>query len=531
MKRDFKRAPLILLLGALAWACQSEQTGPVDPPTDGLQFELMASYDGPPLSGAIFTTTVDGSIVNENVRYEYKEDVYLDGGPGPNAPVSAAALPEGDYYFQVTDPSGKDLLSTDHISCRRIHINEYGVIDHVYAGTNYVKEKGTWSEVACQHNEGVDVDHSELGAITVQLFPYDDTPNRGGVYKAWVTPVDAYAGPTIACSGNGPCNVNGESYEPGNFHGFIPAFSKTDNYKVKGRFEPPEITVRKFYDANINGVQDAGEADITGWLVAVTDPSGVMNTIYTPMTIVAADAGAYTFVEGMAKGFIQTVSILDGVIVSLYPYADPTVIVNVEAKHSGETHEVVYGNVCTSTADFDTKGYWHNKNGLGELTDADIAYVNTLAPYSSASSYFDRGDEPFDGFFGDGTPVEAAYNNERITDGIAAGEGTPRAEVSLFLTDSNAGGDAREQLAQQLLAFIFNTIYRLDSAGVAIQKPDGTFVSAQSLIDAAIAAWLSGTDSQRTAIKDLLDGFNNNDNVTFISPTVDACLPLDFSTY
>jgi len=29
----------------------------------------------PPLPGAIFTTTVDGAIVNENVRYEAKEDV------------------------------------------------------------------------------------------------------------------------------------------------------------------------------------------------------------------------------------------------------------------------------------------------------------------------------------------------------------------------------------------------------------------------------------------------------------------------
>ncbi|MEJ2511268.1 MAG: hypothetical protein P8Y72_06680, partial [Anaerolineales bacterium] len=36
-------------------------------------------------TGAIFTTTPDGTIVNENVRYESKLEVYLDGGPGPNA--------------------------------------------------------------------------------------------------------------------------------------------------------------------------------------------------------------------------------------------------------------------------------------------------------------------------------------------------------------------------------------------------------------------------------------------------------------
>lgn len=64
------------------------------------------------LSGAIFTTLENGSRVNANI-FEAQEDVYLDGGPGQNAPAGAAGLPEGDYYFQVTDPSGKVLLSLD----------------------------------------------------------------------------------------------------------------------------------------------------------------------------------------------------------------------------------------------------------------------------------------------------------------------------------------------------------------------------------------------------------------------------------
>ena len=40
-------------------------------------------------SGAIFTTTPDGSIVNENVHYDFKREVYLDGGPPNNAPAKA----------------------------------------------------------------------------------------------------------------------------------------------------------------------------------------------------------------------------------------------------------------------------------------------------------------------------------------------------------------------------------------------------------------------------------------------------------
>ncbi|MGS0726881.1 hypothetical protein ACVBKF_11870, partial [Shewanella sp. 0m-11] len=89
------------------------------------------------LSGAIFTTTADGGIVNENVRYGSKLEVYLDGGPRMNAPASAAALPDGNYYFQVTDPSGKQLLSLDPVDCREVKI-ENGVI------TQYLGESRTY---------------------------------------------------------------------------------------------------------------------------------------------------------------------------------------------------------------------------------------------------------------------------------------------------------------------------------------------------------------------------------------------------
>jgi len=151
------------------------------------------------LSGAIFTTLVDGARVDANI-YDRKEDVYLDGGPGEKAPANAAGLPAGDYYFQVTDPSGKVLLSSDDIEARRISLDDNGLITRAYG-----------------HATGIDVDH---GAVTVQLFPYDDTPNNGGEYKAWITPVDEY--------------VPGEGK-----NGFIPRYSKTDNFKVRRIAAPP----------------------------------------------------------------------------------------------------------------------------------------------------------------------------------------------------------------------------------------------------------------------------------------------------
>jgi cysteine-rich repeat protein len=174
----------------------------VQPPSAG-QVEQDAR-----ISGAIFTTTVDGSRVDANI-YAAKADVYLDGGPGPGAPASAAALPEGDYYFQVTNPNGRDLLSLDGIDCREVHVNASGVIDAV------IRANG------CEHATGIDRDHAELGAITVQLMPYADTPNPGGEYKVWMTPVDLYDATFTRT------------------HGFVLSDSKTDNFKVRVELPPP----------------------------------------------------------------------------------------------------------------------------------------------------------------------------------------------------------------------------------------------------------------------------------------------------
>ncbi len=187
------------------------------------------------LSGAIFTTTRDGTVVNENVHYDSKRDVYLDGGPGPNAPNSAAALPAGDYYFQVTDPGGKTLLSTDNVNCRVIHINDNGQIDEV---------KTLPGCTTGAHRFGEDEND---GGLTVQLYPFLNTPNNGNEYKAWLTPVDDYE-------------------EGGANFGFVNADTKTDNFKVK---KERTIKVCKVNDKNGNKRQDYGESKVPYWPIKV----------------------------------------------------------------------------------------------------------------------------------------------------------------------------------------------------------------------------------------------------------------------
>ena len=215
-------------------------------------------------SGAIFTTLADGSEVNVN-QYPSKEAVYLDGGPGIGAPPTAAALDNGTYYFQVTDPSGKTLLSTDSIECRRFRVTD-GLITY---------EPGPGCTTP--HATGVDQDH---GGQTIQLMPYNDTPNPGGVYKVWVTFTEDFGcAPT-----EGACK-----------HGFLPRHSKTDNFKVKA------VPIREidvvFLDANWE--------PMPGFKATWIDPLGASNvkwSYYVPFWgiieahIEAIEAGTHQIV-------------------------------------------------------------------------------------------------------------------------------------------------------------------------------------------------------------------------------------------
>ena len=236
-------------------------------------------------SGAIFTTVADGSEVNFN-QYPSKEAVYLDGGPGPGAPQTAAGLDDGTYVFQVTDPSGKTLLSTDKAKFRQFTVLN-GVIDGV---------------VAPGHLTGIDIDHN---ATTVQLMPYKDTPNNGGVYKVWATTVEDYL---LGCSKLGVANgleVVDPGFKPGvAAHGFIPAHSKTDNFKVR---KTPIIEIdTRFYDHATGEILD-------GLTVTWVDTVGASNQkhsywapdlhVYHEAHVESIESGTHSIVVDDGPGY------------------------------------------------------------------------------------------------------------------------------------------------------------------------------------------------------------------------------------
>jgi hypothetical protein len=231
-------------------------------------------------SGALFTTVADGSEVNANI-YASKDLVYLDGGPGPGAPQGAAGLNDDTYVFQITEPAGRVLLSTDPAKCRQFVVSGGIITALVVTG--------------CQHATGIDVDH---GALTVQLIPYDDTPNPGGEYKAWVVRLSDFL---LGCSALGVSNgldVVDCGRSAGNYHGFIPRHTKTDNFKV-GPTNNLEIDTH-FVDSNWQ--------ELDGLSLTWTDTLGSGNTKYSYKPQNSSDHLAH--VEAVEAG-VHSITVAD----------------------------------------------------------------------------------------------------------------------------------------------------------------------------------------------------------------------------
>jgi hypothetical protein len=173
-----------------------------------------------PLTGAVFTTDSTCTQVNGNI-YDAKTDVFLDGGPKNK---HSAGLPDGMYYYEITDPGCTTLLAGP------------------FAPSGIPDTSGKTITVV-------------NGAFTtcLQLAPFNDTPNPGGEYKVHVTPTGDFD------MGGGGC------------FGFLANDSKTDNFKVRASVVTPPgctetacVSGMVVNDMNGNCQQDDGETALSG---------------------------------------------------------------------------------------------------------------------------------------------------------------------------------------------------------------------------------------------------------------------------
>jgi hypothetical protein len=130
--------------------------------------------------------------------------------------------------------------------------------------------------------------------------------------------------------------------------------------------EPPvpqaTLTVLKFYDANANGVQDAGELlleppSYAAWYFTID--GGLYSTPFNE----TVDPGTYLIAELMPDQTSWVASTPTSVEITL---------------EDGDDETVSFGNYCLRPSGGLTLGFWSNKNGQKQVGDDDLAMLRNL---------------------------------------------------------------------------------------------------------------------------------------------------------
>lgn len=431
--------------------------------------------------------------------YEKKQDVYMSGGP------TAGGLSDGWYYFAVLVPGAQNGGFVDgaegNLSDTTKHMGkgskDKGSGDDVSNRTFRVENK-LIVEYHGTHKWGV----TPNGKDILQLAPYDDTSNNGGVYILAI------------------CQVGATS----------PSQCKYDAFKVKkkggkpggppgGEEDPfPTIAGKKYYDANVSGEWEAGEVGIEGWAIELTDVAlGITNIILTDVNgdfSVEVLPGTYVVSEmlPLSTAWMQTGNILDQSLATGAALVD---------LRNDKTYEVIvdfgdtvmglyFGNVCLGFGGGHTPGFWHNINGQ-EVFESDLAgslsLVVGLNLRNADGSHFD--------------PVN-------------------HAELSAWLVSTNAVNMAHK-LSSHLAAMELNVYHDFVADDAVIYAPGVSgasvtgFIALSTVLDLADASlglygYTPEGHSERetqTVLKNAIDDANNDKNFLQAGP---ASCPLPVFT-
>jgi serine-aspartate repeat-containing protein C/D/E len=233
-----------------------------DPKTRDVTFRPASPASGPspeaaaaapaPIFGSISTAPAGVSALPTGI-FAFRADVFLAAGPMSTPCQFAAYLTDGKYYFQVTDSTGRTLLSTDPVSERAFTVKG-GVIASYDGTTHFVDGK-----TAC-------------GSLLIELLPFNDAGSKHALYVVWVTPVSDFEG--------NPTQVD-PVCGSGCFHGFHTDLSLTSSFRVEDKAScDPSFCVSgvAFNDSNGNGIRDPGEPGLDGVPIHVESAGGLVLT-------------------------------------------------------------------------------------------------------------------------------------------------------------------------------------------------------------------------------------------------------------
>jgi len=224
--------------------------------------------------GSTFVLNRFGQHVQGN-SFSRNDGVYISGGPASTC--LAPGLVDGDYYFQITDPAGTVLLTTDSIQERRVRVAG-GIFAKYLGGTRVSAPVGP------------------CGALNVRLAPFTTSPYPIREYKVWLTRV--------------------EDYDPLGSHvfGFDPARSKSDNFRVGTAGPQSILRGHKFFDHDGNGIWnpsvDPLEVPVGGWRVEIRRNGVLDGVTFTDqdgwyLFVRDRDPGTWDISEVSPNGFVN----------------------------------------------------------------------------------------------------------------------------------------------------------------------------------------------------------------------------------
>jgi uncharacterized repeat protein (TIGR01451 family) len=232
----------------------------------------------------------------------------------------------------------------------------------------------------------------------------------------------------------------------------------------------------KFYDANANGVWDAGEPPVAGFKIELYSGAILLATAFTAADgsycFDGLDAGTYTVQEVLppSSGWMPTT-----------PISITITLLSGEIKENNN-----FGNLCLEPGQGGkTVGYWANA-GNSLITPSDIAFLNTLDLYPTSW----------------GPPFSSP------------------SDIINYLLKANAR-NMWWMLSAQLIATTLNVRHGyLDGSTLVCVDPPActTFMTINDIINGAIGALGSNVPRATQAYwKNLLDKLNNN-QLPFVSP-------------
>ncbi|NHV99287.1 MAG: hypothetical protein HA496_06480 [Thaumarchaeota archaeon] len=249
---------------------------------------------------------------------------------------------------------------------------------------------------------------------------------------------------------------------------------------------PPSATISgvKYYDANLNGEWDSGEAGIAGWKIELYRYNDAMGWVPVATAYTGSD-GSYTFTVTEA-GTYRVVEVMpSGMWVRTAPESGYYVII-VEL---GQTYtDKDFGNVCLMQGTGGrTLGFWSNKNGQSLITSSDVTELNALNLYNPTGWTY----PPFSGDLA-----------------------TEKTQIKNYLLNAT-GKDMRWMLSAQLLATKLNVLHSFLSGSTIVYVGSSTyvpsgFISIDEIMAKANSALSGASRAEQEYWKNLLDGLNNN---------------------